>query len=708
MNRLYFKYLIPFVLHSFITVSAFSQLEFVKHSISSPNTPADVSTADINGDGNMDILTVSAENGGSVIWWKNNGSQGFTRNVIASGFNNPRSVRAGDIDLDGDIDVIAVAWEGDKISWWENDGTEGFSEHIVISGWVGPHTVELCDLDEDGDIDILCSQFDMSATNSEIAWWENDGTQQWTKHVVSNRFQQSPFVYGSDMDNDGDTDLIACGELNGEVCWWENDGEENWTEHVIDNQFAKAHTILARDFDKDGDKDILAHACSSGLQAWYENNGDGTFKKIPMENLGGAIWMECGDFDLDGDNDIVATGMSAASLVCYVNDGKQALTRQDLPGGLISGFALSVVDLDSDNDLDVVAIGRSSNSLVWWENTQHRTSFFDAPKWLNYDDNEGLMFVANEEDGSIVRLEASGYQYCIRNSFPICTGLTYSKGYLWVAIGITIYKLNPISGITELSFRTPGQFLQGLTSDGNGILYSSDPYSGTIFQTDPYTGQTISLATGLDFPQSMKYDPGMDKLIVLDGEYSTSIKCIDPASGQITTAIETTILPGGDIIPDGLGNHYISSPEENSIYAVTSNLSDPVYLYSEGHTAATGMVYFPEDEALGFLSPVLNSLEIIPANATGIKLSGIKNNPDVKFYPNPFDENFSIILPQPIGAKTLLTIKSLSGQTLLIKNIDVGTAGISVDLRSPGITSGVYVVSLQGEGIDIAKMLVKK
>jgi len=536
----------------------------------------------------------------------------------------------------------------------------------------------------------------MSATMSEIAWWENDGAQQWTKHVVSSRFQQSPFVYGSDMDNDGDIDLIGCGELNNEVCWWENDGNESWTGHIIDNQFAKAHTILARDFDKDGDQDILAHACISGLQAWYENNGDGTFKKIEMEDLGGAIWMECGDFDLDGDNDLVATGMGAANLVCYVNDGKQALGRQDLPGGLVSGFALNVTDLDSDGDLDVVAIGRGSNSLAWWENTQNRTSFLNAPKWLNYSDNEELMFVSNEEDGSVVRMEASGRQYCIRNGFPICTGLSYSDGALWAAVGITVYKLNPVTGNTELSFRTPAQFLQGLATDGNGIIYSSDPYSGIIFKSDPETGQTVSLTTGLDYPQSIKYDKGIDKLIVLDGEYSTTIRCIDPGTGEITNTIETDIIPGGDVVPDGLGNHYISSPAENAIYAATRNFEDEVYMYSEGLSNPTGLVYYPDDATLGYLSPVLNSLEIIPADATGVEI--VLENDNIRIFPNPVEDVLNIV-----GFEGDITLRlfSIHGELLRTeRNRD------EVDVSDLAV--GVYVVSLQGAGLDVLKKIVKK
>lgn len=698
MKKSYFKNLGLGLLLLFVSSTVFSQISFSKHHIASPDTPSDVYSADVNGDGFVDILTVSRDNGGNVVWWMNNGNGVFESKQIAAGFASPRSVRAGDIDSDGDTDIIACAWVGNKITWWENDGEEVFTAHNVVTGWVGPHTVELCDLDQDGDTDILCSQFDNSSTMSEIAWWENDGSQQWSKHVVSSRFQQSPFVYGADMDNDGDIDLIGCGELNGEVCWWENDGEENWTEYVIDNQFAKAHTILARDFDKDGDMDILAHACTSSLQAWYENKGNKSFSKKEMENLGGAIYMDCGDFDMDGDLDLIATGMGAAGLVCYENDGSQDLARRDVQGPMASGFALNVADVDSDGDKDVIAVGYNSNTLAWWENTTVRTSHLNRPKWIDYDQEGGMMYVSNEEDGSLVSLDYSGSNHCIRNSLPICTGLEYNDGALWVAVGISIYKLDPVSGVNVLSFRLPAQFIQGLSIDDSGFIYSTDPYSGIVFKSDPETGQTLSLTSGLEYPQSIKYDAGLNKLILLDGEFETTIIIIDPETGEVSNELVTQIIPGGDIIPDGLGNHYISSPEEGAIYAVTRNFTDPVYLYAQDLITPTGLVYFLEDQALGYLSPELNSLEVIPANATGVG-DQEKSKTEIRVYPNPVGDVLRI---SGCEDHESINIYSYNGKLLRVlentrKNHDISD-----------LAPGVYIVEIQTYEGGLTQRIVKR
>lgn len=706
MKNISINFLITLTVITLSHVYAFPQIQFEKHLTGNLTAPLDVFTHDINGDGHLDILTVSRQNGGNVVWWENDGYQSFTSRQVASDFDNPRSVRAGDIDSDGDADIIAVAWEGDRISWWENDGEQGFTRHDVVTGWAGPHTVELLDLDQDGDMDILCSQFDMSENMSEIAWWENDGMQNWTKHTVSSRFHQSPFAYGADMDNDGDIDIIGCGELKGEVCLWKNDGQQNWTEYVIDNQFPKAHTILARDFDKDGDMDILAHACTSSLQAWYENRGDGSFVKRPMENLGGAIYMDCADFDLDGDYDLIATGMTATSLVCYENNGKQGLTRHELPGGLASGFALNVADLDRDGDMDVVAVGLNSNTLAWWENTIEKTSFMDAPKWLAHDEDQGVIFVANEEAGSIVRIEASGFQYCIRNSLPIASGLTICSGKLWLASGTTILSLNPLTGAVVSSIRTSAQFLHGLASDSQGRIFASDPFSGVILKIDAQTDGIEELAGGLEYPASIKYDHNMGKLLVLDGEEAVTIKCLDPSTGELVCVKETTILTGGDIVSDGNGNHYISSPDENAIYAATNNFEDPVYLYSEGLSSPTGLAFFRDEGSLGYLSPVLNSLEMISANASGIMFEHVPPGSLVSIYPNPATDYLSIEFPRPLNHDVSVRIRSMLGREVYSREFS-GEAGIiNIDLKNHNPEPGIYLVEIDGSGLKYREKVI--
>ncbi len=669
------------------------QIQFLKHSIQTVTTPFDVFVADIDQDGYPDILTANNDNGGEIRLNRNLGNKSFASRTVISNIGQARSVRSGDIDQDGDMDIIAAVFSNNQVSWWENTGDMQFSRHNIDNSFHGAHTVELCDLDKDGDTDVLCCEFDNSAAMSDVAWWENDGNQNWTKHVVTSRFQQATFVFGADMDNDGDNDLVACGELNGEVVWWKNDGMMNWTEIVIDNQLPKAHTILPRDFDKDGDLDILAHACTSGKQAWYENNGNGEFKKIAMEDLGGAIWLDMGDFDLDGDNDMIGTGMGVNNLVCYENDGRQRLSKQWLPGGLTSGFALNVADMDGDRDMDVVAIGYNSNTLAWWENISSKASALNSPKWISRNPETNQVFLANEE-GSISVFNPDGWSQIIAGSQPICSGIICFQNQLWTNTGVELSSFSLESGIKTGAYRINAQFLCGLTRSEDNF-FVSDPFSGTIIKINPESGENEVLVDGLSYPQAIRYDEFLQKIIVLDGELTLKVLVIDPETGSESLAIVTDIPAGGDIAGDNKGNYYLSSPEEGKIYVSTNSFSDEFILFQEGLNEPNGMTFNQEEESFLLIEAGIPTISNIAASATSNRIMNISDR-NIKAYPNPCSGQLTLSnIPEDYEGEKL-SLLSIDGKLVWDQTIRLTNPGgmMSVDFidGSIGLKSGYYMM----------------
>ena len=67
-------------------------------------------------------------------------------------------------------------------------------------------------------------------------------------------------VYAADMDNDGDMDILGAAAHDNSITWWENDGAQNFSEHIIDASFRYANSVYAADVDSDGDMDVLGAA----------------------------------------------------------------------------------------------------------------------------------------------------------------------------------------------------------------------------------------------------------------------------------------------------------------------------------------------------------------------------------------------------------------------------------------------------------------
>ena len=68
-----------------------------------------------------------------------------------------------------------------------------------------------------------------SKDNAEIAWWENDGMENFTKQTIG-FIGNATDVWAADFDGDNDIDVLGAGGefLVGQYEWYENDGNENW------------------------------------------------------------------------------------------------------------------------------------------------------------------------------------------------------------------------------------------------------------------------------------------------------------------------------------------------------------------------------------------------------------------------------------------------------------------------------------------------
>jgi hypothetical protein len=133
--------------------------------------------ADLNGDDKPDIIGTE-ENGlssGAVTyWWEqptDPTSNNWTRRLIVSQ-GSTHSMDTADMDDDGDIDVILGEHRGDrKLAIWENDGTGSFTEHVVDTGKESHIGAQVWDLDLDGDRDIASIAFDRY---QNLYLWRND------------------------------------------------------------------------------------------------------------------------------------------------------------------------------------------------------------------------------------------------------------------------------------------------------------------------------------------------------------------------------------------------------------------------------------------------------------------------------------------------------------------------------------------------------
>ncbi len=335
-----------------------------------------VYATDIDGDGDMDVLSAS-QNDDKIAWYENTDGQGSfgSQQIITINADKAISVYATDIDGDGDVDVLSASQNDDKIAWYENiDGEGNFgSQQIITTNADYAGSVYATDIDGDKDMDVLSA----SLNDSKIAWYENiDGQGNFGSQQIITTIADGAFsVYTAHIDGDGDMDVLSASFNDGKIAWYENtDGQGNFgSQQIIATNVAGARPVYAIDIDGDGDMDVLSASYYNDEIAWYENiDGQGNFdsQQIITTNTDGAYWVHASDIDGDGDMDVLSASVNDDKIAWYENtDGQGSFgSQQIITTNAAEAMSVYATDIDGDVDIDVLSASFDDDKIAWYEN----------------------------------------------------------------------------------------------------------------------------------------------------------------------------------------------------------------------------------------------------------------------------------------------------------------------------------------------------
>ena len=337
--------------------------------IVSTNAPGanDIYVADMDGDGDLDIISGNVGDD-TISLFKNDGAAdpSWTAANIANTANGTNSIHVGDIDNDGDLDIVAGIYGQTYIAWYENDGAANpsWATNNIATSLDNNNDVYLADIDKDGDLDIVSA----SGSYDTIAWYENDGAADpsWTAANITTSADGAEAVYVADIDSDGDLDIVSVESNIDTIAWYENDGNSNpsFNKQVVSNSADNGKSVYVGDLDNDGDLDIVSASLNDDTIAWYENDGAGdpSWTKADIDtNADGAFHVHVADTDRDGDLDIISASLFDKNITLHENNGAAtwtpAFTKANIGSNLINTpVDIHHGDLDNDGDMDIVVV----------------------------------------------------------------------------------------------------------------------------------------------------------------------------------------------------------------------------------------------------------------------------------------------------------------------------------------------------------------
>ncbi|MCB9159708.1 MAG: VCBS repeat-containing protein [Caldilineaceae bacterium] len=346
--------------------------------------PVSLFAADLDNDGDQDLAGASREDA-KIIWYENLGGPvpTFVPRVLNDDYAGAVFVHGGDLDGDGDIDLVSAHERVDYILMHENLGGSPPEFGLQIIRTPSPtfdptldfaKTVFVTDLDGDGDNDVAFG----SEEGDEIGWYANNGAPDpsFELRIITGGIKHVKQVVGADMDLDGDIDLLTTASVEQTVKIFWNDGAPvpSFTPTVLTDKANGARAVAAADITNDGLPDVIAGSRYDNRVILFENESIHRSAYFPpgdrrvLDVRSRMRHLDSADLDRDGDTDIVS--VSDTELLWHVNQGGTPPTFETrvLTNELEQGRWVDLADVDGDGLVDAIAASTQDNSIYWFEN----------------------------------------------------------------------------------------------------------------------------------------------------------------------------------------------------------------------------------------------------------------------------------------------------------------------------------------------------
>ncbi len=399
--------------------------------------------ADMDGDGDFDLILCSMND--KPLYLTNTGSKTAPKFTLSDDIFPTVAygevVVAYDIDADGDLDLIGGSFSG--LTLYRNDGNAINPSFTKVDDFfagldVGMYPVpDLGDLDNDGDLDLIIGK----SESGEIRIYTNSGDSSAAVFLEANsKVVADVGLYAypvlADLDNDGDLDIITGRDGLG-FYYYKNTGSATapaWSEAstifsgLATTTYFNSPAIV--DINGDGKKDLI-YGNASGPLVYYKNTGSASSPKWTENtslfggviDIGGASSPFFIDLDNDGDLDLI-TGSNMGDIISYKNVGTRTapIFERNMSHGNLKHSMYSYVSLaDVNGDSYYDAIVGDFNGTVYLHDGHERgfapsssaaplfnVGEWAAPRFIDMDHDGDMDIVVGNEEGDLFYYENIG------------------------------------------------------------------------------------------------------------------------------------------------------------------------------------------------------------------------------------------------------------------------------------------------------------
>lgn len=364
----------------------------------------DLGTGDIDNDGDVDIFAFAHpgewDEGGATttVYWYQNPS--WTAHKIGTSPAFVKDINPADFNGDGKLDLVTITFVQNAMTIFRQDAPTAWTQVQSLKVKNLHEGMDVGDVDGDGDIDIAANGY----------WIENPGgdlTATWAIHTIDPKWntqdgdwsRNASKGFCRDIDGDGKAEVfISHSERKGyPVAMYQSSNPKGgfWQETIICSELTAAHTLQVYDFDNDGDQDVLTGVNMNRAKGLEEevfpvhlflNQGDARRWQEVTLTRGGIYNGQAADMEGDGDIDFIRLpthdGTVLSAWLNQTNDAKGIGLGVPAPAG---------ADILIDGSRE-----RLDAKWTYWEGPRFASSLPIKWKMVNDPVDEGKVLMTHD------------------------------------------------------------------------------------------------------------------------------------------------------------------------------------------------------------------------------------------------------------------------------------------------------------------------